>query len=169
MPIRSPRAIYRITGMTRNVDDEKAIIDNLPGSAVAKTTAQVYAKMKESIGDFLGLTPLLYDDEAFVGTFKPGGLNAGYKFRRNIGGFREAAYTLIAKTTFPIVEIVYNKATKTYSTVNTNFATITIGFPKGHSVTEFISFLDSTGKTELVRAIRTPKGNRINLTSNTLP
>lgn len=163
MPVRSPRAVYLITGMTANVDDDPNKIDNLPGGTEPKTTKAVYAKMKISIGDFLGLVPLAATDAAFQGTFKPGGMNAGAKYYRNIGGFREAAYTIEAKTTFAVNERVYSKTTKTTTIVANNFKTLSIGFPKGHSVTEFLAWIQTNAKIAQIRAVITPKGRRVDL------
>lgn len=157
-PIRSPRRVYLIPTMARNVDDVDDTIDNLPGAIQLKTTTQVYAKMKESIGNYLGLTYLPYTDSAFEGEFKPGGLNAGYKFRRRIGGYRFASYTLLPVTTFELTEIIYNKATKTWTTFPNNFASMTIGFPVGHTVTTLIGFLGTTSRIPNIARVITPAG-----------
>lgn len=168
-PIRSPRRIYLIPTMARNVDDADDIIDNLPGGAEPKTTTQVYAKMKESIGNYLGLTYLPYSAPDFEGEFKPGGLNAGYKFRRRIGGYRFASYTLLPVTTFELVEIVYNKATKTWTTIPNNFASMTIGFPVGHTVTTFIGFLGTTSRIPNIARVITPSGVGVDISAIVVP
>lgn len=169
MPIRSPRAVYAITGMTSNVNDSTTVIDNLPGGTEPKTTKPVYCKMKISIGDFLGFTPLLSSDPIFIGTFKAGGLNAGAKYFKNIGGFREASYKVVSKGTFTINERVYDKTTKTTSTIAKNFKSFSIGFPKGHSVVEFITWLKTSSKIGLIQAVITPKGRRIDVGTNAPP
>ena len=163
MPVRSPRAVYLITGVTSNVDDDKTKIDNLPGGTEPKTTKPVYAKMKISIGEFLGLTPLAATDAAFQGTFKAGGLNAGAKYYKNIGGFREYAFTIESKTTFSVNERVYNKTTKETTIVAKNFKTLSIGFPKGVTVNEFLAWIQTNAKLSQIRAVVTPKGRRVDL------
>lgn len=163
MPVRSPRAVYLITGMLDNKDDDPSKIDNLPGGTEPKTTKPVYAKMKISTAEFLGLTPLASDNPAFQGTFGPGGLNAGAKYYKNIGGFREASYTIESKTTFSVNERIYNPATKTTTIVAKNFKSLSIGFPKGHSVTEFLAWIKTTTKIGNIQAVITPKGRRIDV------
>lgn len=161
MPIRSPRAVYLIAGMNTNVDNDPAIIDNLPGGTEPKTVRPVYCKMKRSIANYFGLTPLPANDPLFQGTFKGIGLNFGSKFQKNIGGYREASYTLIPLTTFSITELVLNQATGAYETNLKNFRSMSIGFPKGHSVVEFLAWLDTLAGSANVRAIVTPKGRKI--------
>lgn len=163
MPIRSPRAVYLIKGMNSNVDDDITIIDNLPGGSEPKTFKPVYAKLKIAIGELLGLVPLSSDDIAFQGTFKGNGLNKGLKYYKNVGGFRNASYTLIAKTQFTVNERVYTKATKMYTIVPGNFASISIGFPVGHSVSEFLAWIKTTSQIAAIRAVITPKGRRIDI------
>lgn len=163
MPIRSPRGVYLIKGMNVNKDDDPDVIDNLPGGAEPKTVRPVYCKMKLAIGNYFGLTPLASDDIAFQGTFGGKGLNTGSKFYKNIGGYREAAYMLIPTKTFAITQIVLNKATGEYVNVIKNFRSMSIGFPKGHSVTEFIAWLTPLTGSANVRAIVTPKGRKIEL------
>lgn len=161
MPIRSPRAVYLIKGMNTNVDDDPNVIDNLPGGIEPKTVRPVYCKMKRSIGNYFGLTPLASDDILFQGTFGGNGLNKGYKFQKNIGGFKEASYKLIPLSTFTINELVLDKNTGTYIVTPKNFRSMSIGFPKGHSVTEFLTWLASLTGSAQVRAIVTPKGRKI--------
>lgn len=163
MPIRSPRAVYLIKGATVNVDDDPAIIDNLPGGTEPKTTRPLYCKMKRAIGNYFGLTALASDDIAFQGTFTGNGLNKGLKYYKNIGGFREQSFKLIPVTTFTVTEIVFNKGTGQYSNVNTNFKSMSIGFPKGMSVTEFLAWLNLLPGSANVDGIVTPKGRRIQL------
>lgn len=164
MPVRSPRYVYELNiTITENVDDDKAAIDAAPTQTVSGTQKQIYVKMKRSIGDWLGLTPLAYNNSIWTGTFKAGqtgATNTGSKFRRRVGGFRVASYTLIARGTFTIPELV-RQADGSYLTVNTKFKSVSIGFPRGHSVTEFIDWLGTTTKMGEVEAIRTPAGNTV--------
>lgn len=163
MPIRSPRGVYLIKNMSVNKDDDPNIIDNLPGGVEPKTVRPLYCKMKISIGNYFGLTALKSDDIAFQGTFGGNGLNTGSKFYKNIGGFREAAYKLIPKTTFTVTQLILNPATGAYVPVQKNFRSMSIGFPKGHSVTEFLAWLITLSNSADVRAIVTPKGRKIEL------
>lgn len=161
MPIKSPRRIYRITQIKTNLDDVVGI-DPAPSKTVDGTTRDIYVKMKEGIGNYLGLTPLAYTDPIFTGVFQGDGLNKGATFRRNIGGFRQGSYTLIAKNTFTIGETIPNNAGGV-SIVSKNFRTITIGFPKGHSVNEIIKWLATTTKLPEIRAIRSPSGHQTDI------
>ncbi len=162
MPIKSPRRTYKITQIKQNLDDTPGAIDTAPTETVGGTQRDIYVKMKQGIGNFLGLSPIAYDDPIFTGTFGGNGTNKGATFRRNIGGFRVASYTLIAANKFTIGETVPNNAGGV-SIVNKDFKTITIGFPKGHSVTEVIAWLASTGKLSDIRAVRSPSGRQTDL------
>jgi hypothetical protein len=162
MPIKSPRRIYKITQITRNIDDDPDNVDTAPTQTVQGAKQQIFVKMKEGIGAYLGLVPIAYNDPIFTGVFVGNGLNKGATFRRNIGGFRSGSYTLIAKNTFRIGESIPNN-TGGITIVNKNFRTITIGFPKGHSVNEVIAWLASTGKLDEIRAVRSPSGRQTDL------
>ncbi len=161
-PIRSPRKIYRVTGMTSNVDDAPGI-DNLPGGTDVDTTKPLYVKMKKSVGDWLGLTPIASNDPIFTGTFKGEGLNKGTTYRKKIGGFKSGSYTLIAATIFTVNEIVVNSETGAITTPTKKVKTISIGFPAGHSVNEFIAWISSTTRASEITAIRGPSGARTDL------
>ena len=159
-PIRSPRYVYLLTTITQNVDTYKEALDSPPGSGGAGGTRPLYVKMKKSIGDWLGLTPLAYNDPAWTGTFvadQTGALNTGSNFRRRLGGFRVASYTLIAEENFAITELI-RQPNGSYTSNSRNFKTISIGFPKGHTVTEFIAWLATTSNFSQVIAVRTPAG-----------
>jgi hypothetical protein len=161
-PIRSPRKIYRVTGMTSNVDNAPGI-DNLPGGTETDTTKPLYVKMKKSVGDWLGLTPLASNDPIFIGTFAGEGLNKGTTYRKKIGGFKSGSYTLIAATIFTVNEIVVNSETGAITTPTKKVKTISIGFPAGHSVNEFIAWISSTTRASEITAIRGPSGARTDL------
>lgn len=168
MPIRSPRRLYLIDEITRDVDDDPDAIDKLPGDTLPQTTVPIIAKIKESIGDYLGLTPLAYNDPIFTGVFGGEGLNTGAQYRKNLGGFRDASYTLVAETTFTITEKFYNDAGE-FVTEENNFRTMTIGMPKGHSVTEIIAWLETTTALDSIRSLITPAGNTIDLFTPAAP
>ncbi len=158
MPIRSPRRIYKIEQIRRNLDDNPDGIDSAPDQTIQGQSVFIYAKIKEGIGEWLGLEPLPYDADEFRGVFEGEGLNKGAIYRRRIGGFRVASYTLIANGLFNIKEKYYSKSTGLPVEETGQFKTMSIGFPVGHSVWEVIYFLGTTGKIPDIQAIRTPSG-----------
>ena len=162
MPIRSPRRLYLINEIEVDVDDDPDNIDKAPGDTLPQTTRPIIAKIKEAIGDYLGLEPLAYNDPIFTGVFGGNGLNTGATYRKVIGGFHDASYTLVAETNFSIVERFYNTEGE-YTTETNNFKTMSIGFPKGHSVTEVIAWLETTTKLSDIRSIITPAGHKVDL------
>jgi hypothetical protein len=168
MPIRSPRRFYKVNVslIKRDNDDAPDVVDKLPGDTTPQTTRAIVVKMKEGIGDYFGLTPAAWDDPIFNGVFKGNGLNKGANFRRNIGGYKDAAYTLIANELFSIKEKYYDKdllGKPVLETPTTKFKTITIGFPVGHSVNEVIKWLATLDNFDTVLALRTPAGKRHDL------
>ncbi len=163
MPIRSPRRVYKIEQIRFNLDDNPEAIDQAPDETILGQSRFIYAKIKEGIGKWLGLTPLDYDDEAYRGVFQGHGLNAGSLYRRRIGGFRVASYKLIANSAFNIEEKYYKDGEKTPTIAFKQFRTMSIGFPKGHSVWEVVNFLGSTGKIGDIRAIVPPAGHAVDL------
>jgi|GEM_PF-5749031 len=134
MPIRSPRRLYEIETITENLDDNPDAIDTAPGQ-----------------------------NPRMVGVFKGNGLNTGSQYRRNLGGFKVASYTLIAKTFFVINEQYYDNVNGILVEATKKFRTMSIGLPKGHSVHEFITFLGGADNFENILALRTPAGRRIDL------
>lgn len=162
MPIRSPRRLYLINEITVDVDDDPNVIDKSPGDTTTQTTKPIIAKIKESIGNYLGIEPLAYNDPIFTGVFGGEGLNKNATYRRVLGGFRDASYTLVAETNFEIVEQFYNNQGE-YTTETNNFKTMSIGFPKGHSVTEVIAWLETTDRLSDIRSIITPAGHKVDL------
>jgi hypothetical protein len=158
MPIQSPRRLYLISQITVNQDDVENLIDLLPG-----TTRPIVAKIKEAIGDYMGLTALKYNDPIFNGTFAGNGTNKGAKFRKTLGGFKDASYTLIAKDQFAINEFIKNPISGAITRKVKNFNSMTIGFPKGHSVTEVIKWLETTNKISEIRSLISPQGYRTDL------
>lgn len=157
-PIRGSRKVYKINLITTNVDDAQNVIDNLPAGTETSTTRPIYVKIKTPIGEWLGLTPLAYDDPVYTGIFGGGGLNSGSKYRARIGGFRQASYTLIADGLFTVNEQVVNQETGVVARPLKYLKTMTIGFPKGHSVNELIAWLGTTGKIGEIKGIRGPSG-----------
>ena len=163
MPIRSPRVLVELEEITANLDDDPLVIDAAPTQTVDGLKAPLFAKMKLGIAKFLGIEPVVWNDPRMLGVFGGEGLNKGAEYRRNIGGFRVASYTLIAKSKFLIEEEYYDKDTGVY-TVNTgSFRTMSIGLPKGHSVHEFISLIASYNNFSEIAAIRTPAGRKIDI------
>jgi hypothetical protein len=152
-PIRSPRSIYQVNLITTNLNDNTTGTDTGTG-----TNRPIFVKLKEAIGDWLGIKPVAWNNPLLSGTFGGNGSNKGFKYRKRLGGFREASYTLIAKTKFSIPEIVLE--TDGFKVVNSEYATITIGFPKGHSVTEVIAWIMSSARANEIRAVVTPNGVR---------
>lgn len=159
MPVRGKRRLYLINAITVNVDDDPDAIDP-PGG----TTRPIVIKMKKAIGDYFGLTPVLFNDPIFTGIFGGSGLNQGAEFRKRLGGFKDAAYKLIAETTFDLTEEITNPDGTT-STVNRSYRSLTIGFPKGHSVTEVIDWLASLTNFDQINSIVSPHGYRTDLYS----
>jgi hypothetical protein len=160
MPIRSPRLIYEIDVITRNLDDDPAAIDTAPTQTVDGTVSNIYIKMKKAIGDYFGLEPLASNDPVFNGVFGGDGLNKGSSYRRNIGGFKAASYTLKAKTTFVLEEEYYDSIQGTVIQTNKAFRSMSIGFPTGHSVYEVFFWLNSLTNNDKIAAVVTPEGNR---------
>ncbi len=158
-PIRSPRRLYLISTITVPIDDNPDAIDPVAGG----TTRPIIAKIKEAVGEYLELTPLTYNNPIFTGTFGGNGTNKDAKFRKNLGGYRDASYTLVANNQFSIREFVRNQTTGDVTRVTNDFKTITIGFPKGHSVTEVLKWLESTPKLSQIRAVISPAGHRTDL------
>ena len=157
-PIRSPRKIYKIELITKNIDDAQNLIDNLPAGTETSTVTPIYVKMKVAIAEWLGLTPLAYNDPALTGIFAGNGLNNGASFRKRLGGFKTGSYTLIADTFFTVNELLVDVEAGTVTRPLKRVKTMTIGFPVGHSVNEVITFIASTGKLSEIRAIRSPSG-----------
>lgn len=146
--VRSPRRLYLIDEIT---------IKNSAGTG----TRPCVAKLKQAVAEFLGMTALEYNDAIFDGVFAGDGTNVGAKFRKKIGGFRDAAYTLIAVENFEIEEIVYNKDTKTITRPTTNFRSLTIGLPIGHTVNEVVDWIGTTSAIDEIGYLVTPAGHKI--------
>lgn len=161
MPVRGPRFVYRITLIRVANDDQAAAIDPaITTGADVQTTREAFVKMKRSIGDWLSLSPIAYNDAVWTGTFaagQTGATNTGTTFRRRVGGFKEASYKLTARTRFIIPELVQQE-NGDYIQVNSPFRSISIGFPKGHSVTEIINWLATTPRISEISSVTSPSG-----------
>lgn len=162
MPVRGKRRLYLIGDIEVNLDDNPDAIDTAPDQTVNGTTRPIIAKIKEPIGDYFGLTPLDYDNPIFTGIFEGEGLNRGSSFRRRLGGFRDASYTLIAEDNFQISERV-DDGSGAITIVESLFKSVSIGLPKGHSVVEVLDWIGSFDNFDNIRALRTPKGHEIDL------
>lgn len=145
MPIRGPRKLYKI---------EAIQVDDLPDGTGGRPA---YVKMKEPIGDWLGLQPLPWNSPDLIGTFAIGGNNAGYKFIRRRGGFRHKSYTIVAKTEFQIEELIKTDDGP-YNIVTRPFKSMSIGFPVGTSVRKFAYWIGSTNRANEISHIITPSG-----------
>lgn len=149
MPARSPRRLYKI--------DEITVTRNVGGTP---TEEPIVVKMKRSHAKLIGLTPIPADDPIWEGTFGGSGENAGKKYHRNLGGFRERSYTLVANTGNPYqLEVTGDDGELTTA----DFKTISIGFPKGCSVIEFFNWIKELPIALETQAIITPAGRRIPL------
>lgn len=167
MPIRSPRRIYQIQDITKNVNDDPNAIDAPLDEDPNGSEVFIFAKIKQGIGDFLGLTPLQWDDAIFRGNFKEEGdaLNRGASYHRNIGGFRVGSYKLIAETKFRIKEQYYSPVDNVFTETIGEFKTMSIGLPKGHKVWQVKRWLGGLENFDQIRAMVTPKGHLIDLYS----
>lgn len=154
MPVRGSRRLYLLNE-----------IQLREGTGENATTRAILAKIKQPIAEYFGLTPVNYNDPIFTATFGGEGGNAGARFRKNLGGFRDASYTLIAENNFQINERV-DDGSGNFTAVESLFKTVSIGLPKGHSVSEVIDWIATFDNFDNIRALRTPKGNRIELFTN---
>ncbi|MGL5936664.1 MAG: hypothetical protein ACRCZI_13705 [Cetobacterium sp.] len=150
--------MYLFSTITVNLDDDDDAIDPATGG----TTRPIIVRMKQAIGDYFELTPLAFNDPLFTGVFGGNGTNTGAEFRRRLGGFKDAAYTLIAESTFDLTERV-RQADGSVSNENRSYRSMTIGFPKGHSVTEVIDWLASTSRIDEIQALISPDGYRTDM------
>lgn len=151
MPVRGSRRLYLLNE-----------IQVRQGSDDGATTRPILAKIKQPIAEYFGLTPVAYNDPIFNGTFGGNGLNAGARFRKNLGGFKDAAYTLIAENNFQINERV-DDGSGNFVAVESLFKTVSIGLPIGHSVSEVIDWISTFTNFDNIRALRTPNGNRVDM------
>lgn len=145
MPISGPRKLYKI--------DEIKVGENAAGTG----GRSIVVKMKEPIAKYFGLTQLAYDDPLLIGTFGGTGPNAGFKYVKRLGGFRHQSFRLVANTSFFITERVRLPLGFGAPIIKT-YRSISIGFPLGVSVREFINWIASTDKISKIAYIVTPRG-----------
>jgi len=163
-PIRSYRLLYKIEGITYTIPEPPDAIPDLPGTTPGRITKPVYCLMKRSVGDWLGLVHVPWDADELTGTFAGSGGNAGSKYRKRLGGFRVAAYTLVAVDRFTVNEYVPQED-GSILVVPGKFRSLSIGFPKGHSVNEFVEFMKTTTRIPEIALIRTPAGRSIGVST----
>jgi hypothetical protein len=145
MPISGPRKLYKI--------EQIKVGESTTGTG----GRAIVVKMKEPIAKYFGLPQLAYDDPLLIGTFGGTGPNAGYKFVKRIGGFRHQSFRLVANTSFFITERVRLPLGFGAPIIRT-YRSISIGFPVGISVREFINWIASTDKVNKIAYIVTPRG-----------
>lgn len=162
--IRSYRLLYKIEGMTSNSPNPGDGVPNLPGVVDPPIQKPIYCLLKRSVGDWLGLVQVDWDDPMLTGTFGGNGGNKGSKYRKRVGGFRVAAYTLVAVNRFTVNEYV-PQPNGDVIVVPGRFRSLSVGFPKGHSVNEFITFLKTTSRIAEIAQIRTPNGRSIGVST----
>jgi hypothetical protein len=115
MPIRSPRRLYLINSIEVNIevniDDIPDVIDRLPGDQTPQTKRPIVVKMKQGIGEYLGLVPLAYDNPLLSGVFEGSGLNQGQNFRKKLGGFKHGSYMLLPEVeSFQVMKVMITLA-----------------------------------------------------------
>jgi len=153
MPIRSPRRLYLINLIQVNNDDDPEVIDRLPDQLIPQTKRPIIVKMKEGIGQYLGLTPLSWNDPQLSGIFKGIGLNKGQAYSRRVGGFKTVSFTLYPESLFQIKEKYYD-ANGVQRTPTTAFKSMTIGFPKGPTVDSVKKWLATCENFDQIRAFK---------------
>lgn len=136
------------------------------GKGQTATQEAVIVKMKNSHRVLLSLVTLDGDDPILQGTFVGAGTNVGKKYLRNLGGFRERAFTLVSKTSFKMEDTVKNPDGTNTVTLKP-FRSISIGFPKGVSVVEVYNWLRGLDPdvVKQIAYIRTPNGRRVDFTN----
>lgn len=145
MPISGPRKLYKI--------DQIQVGENALGAG----GRAIIVKMKEPIAKWFGLTQLAYDDPILRGTFGGVGPNAGFKYTKRLGGFRHQSFKLVANTRFFITERERLLLGFGLPVVKA-YRSMSIGFPYGVSVHEFIDWIGGTGKVSKIAYIVTPRG-----------
>lgn len=154
-PSRSSRVLVKIpeVTVTRKRDGEK--VDE-----------PVIVKMKNSHRKLLKLEALDGDDPILQGTFSGEEGNGGYKFLRNLGGFRARSITLYPKDTFTLEEENAD-ADSENPDAGSVFKSIDIGFPQGVKVVEIYNWL--RGLDDEIRSkiayMRTWSGRKVDFTT----
>lgn len=153
--VRSPRILVKI--------DEVTVRRKRAGVNVQES---VVVKMKQSHALLLGLEPLDGDDPILQGEFGGDSLNKDFKFLRNLGGFRARSFSLVARTSFSMRNIVKN-SDGTDTITNVPFRSIDIGFPAGVKIVEVFNWLRglSPEVVSQIAFIRTPNGRKVDFTN----
>jgi hypothetical protein len=145
-PLKGPRELVQINQITEKDSDGNY--------------QPVIVAMKRGIREFFGLDRLPADDPILYGEYATGP-NAGLTYRKRLGGFRQASYTIHFAGNVEINEYSFENGTWTEST--RQMQSITFGLPKGHSTHEVLSFIEqtvvATNGSENLRKLRTPEGN----------
>lgn len=153
MPISGSRKQYKIDLIKVGEDKDEA------------GGRPIVVKMKEPIANYFGLDILAFDDPLLTGTFQGTGLNSGFKYRKRLGGYRYESFTLVAITKFNITERV-QLPLGFGAPIIRQYKSISIGFPKGVSVREFINWVASTNRNDKISYIVTPRGARHPITQD---
>jgi hypothetical protein len=154
MPVRSSRKLYKIDAITVKRTNVTPAV-----------TEPIVVKMKASHAGLLGLTPLASDDAIFTGSVAASGDRPAYTYLRNLGGFRERAYTLEAVDKFTVNETDLDGE----GTVEAEFKTLTIGFPRGASVLEVYNWIRALPVANQVAALISHNGRRIPIAAAATP
>lgn len=145
MPVSGPRKLYKI--------EEIQVGEDADGEG----GRPIIVKMKEPIAKWLGLQQIAYDDPIFIGTFSGTGPNAGFKYIKRLGGFRHQSFKIVANTNFVVLERL--RLPLGYGApLPKIYKSLSIGFPIGVSVREFIDWIASTDKISKIAYIVTPRG-----------
>lgn len=146
MPVKGSRKLYKIPQIQ-------------VGAAADGTGGRpIIARIKEPIGNFLGLTAMPYNDPEFIGTFAGTGPNSGYKYIKRLGGFRYKSFTIVSKRRFIINEVRFDPLGVAIILPKL-YASLSIGFPAGVTVRQFLNFLASTSILGQVDYVVTPSGS----------
>lgn len=148
MPIKGARKLYKIPEIT--------VGENAAGTG----GRAIIAKIKEPVAELLGLTEIPYNDPDLIGTFSGTGPNAGFKYRKRLGGYRQASFKIVAKTEFEVLEQIRDESGDTILSEK-KYKSISIGFPKGVSVREFVNWIGSKAIVSQVSYIVTPSGSSV--------
>lgn len=159
-PIRGDLVPVEISEITREVTTEQGTEEQA-----------IIVLMKRGIAEFFGLDPIPTNDERFKGTFPEvaGNTNSGASYRRNLGGRGDASYKFISAGSLDITEYFYNEE-NVQTTETRTVKSFTQGFPRGHSVTEIVDWLETLDSsiTDKIREIVAPSGRKtpINFSSD---
>lgn len=156
MPIRGDRILVKIPEITVKRTNAEG----------QETEVPIVAKMKRGVAEFLGLEELDPLDPEMFGEFGGAGSNAGARFYKNVGGFRDESYTFVAHGKFTITEYFFNEQDE-WTNEESEFKSCSVGFPRGHTVNEFIDFVRGREQDvqDKIRRLRFPSGRSISYNS----